>query len=96
MDGAKQGFSIPPCQSCRHASYPLPQKSEQIRNPMLKLTVFSLLLETEKQIGIYARGKVVILKGLGSTLSIILSITSSDKFMPDSASVATTICFTFT
>jgi len=30
MDGAKQGFSIPPCQSCRHALYPLPQKSEQI------------------------------------------------------------------
>ena len=31
----------------------------------------------------------------GSTLSIILSITSSDRFMPDSASVATTICFTY-
>jgi len=30
----------------------------------------------------------------GKTLSIILSITSSDRFMPDSASVATTICFT--
>lgn len=30
------------------------------------------------------------------TLSIILSITSSDRFMPDSASVATTICFTYT
>lgn len=30
-----------------------------------------------------------------STLSIILSITSSERFMPDSARVATTICFTY-
>jgi hypothetical protein len=30
MDGAKQGFSIPPCQSCHHALYLLPQKSEGI------------------------------------------------------------------
>ena len=30
-----------------------------------------------------------------STLSMMLSITSSERFIPDSASVATTICFTY-
>jgi hypothetical protein len=52
MDGAKQGFSIPPCQSCHHALYQLPQMSEEIQNSIFKLTVL-FRVETPKRIGVY-------------------------------------------
>jgi len=37
----------------------------------------------------------IIKKHFMHTLSMILSMTSSERFIPDSASVATTICFTW-
>ena len=85
MDASRQGYAIPLCQFSRHALYMLPQMSSNMQHQKIWATDHNFdryIHYTEIHI-------------LRYTLSIMPSIISSERFIPDSASVATTICLTW-